>query len=250
MHSKYHPPPPSLLSWNNPTYPFNTYFISIHPRATEPRIKCLFGWISFHLVVGCAVIESLWSSTNTRQAWLLSEGFIADAFSFFFFLAGVYLTQWHPRSPTRTLRAVLIGTISGRSLRHGNIVPSSRFNSRPVIQRLSKSRHKTFKEVITGSDCLLWEKKLSTLFIYLCIPCMTGRFSHNSTDNFLFLPLGLLLPLWCPCLSPCCFWLYLVSSFSLFFPNPNPPPPPTPLLHSCLLRVSVNRYFPLIDLPH
>lgn len=65
--------------------------ISIHcllssnpPLATDPGIKCLFGRISFHLVVGCAAIRGLWSCANMQQAWPLSEGFISSFFFFFF----------------------------------------------------------------------------------------------------------------------------------------------------------------------
>lgn len=43
--------------------------------------------------------------------------------SFFFPLAAVYLTQWHPGSPTRTPRVVLSGLSAGRSLCLGNKVP-------------------------------------------------------------------------------------------------------------------------------
>lgn len=74
--------------------------------------------------------EHVTSVTALRRLYL-------GGFFILFFLADVYLALWHPRSPTRTLRVVLSGTISSQSLRHGNIVPSSRFNSWPVIRQLS-----------------------------------------------------------------------------------------------------------------
>lgn len=97
-----------------------TYFISISPSGhwrRDPSIKRLLGWIALCLSVRCVVRKHVTSITPALLLWLWPHPCLSHSVT----------------SPICDLS----GAISGPSLCPGNLVASSRFNSWPVMRRLS-----------------------------------------------------------------------------------------------------------------
>lgn len=156
--------------------------------------------------MGSTVWKPLILQEHVTSMTLRPERLYHCCFSFFLYLAIVYLTLWHPISAAHILRGVLSGIICSQSFPCGNLLPSSRFNSWRC-QAVVELEHSLETHDRQGSRHRLLLNVRPT-FIYLCSPCMAGWFSHNTTDDFFY---GGVLssPLWCPRL-----YLYPMFGFS------------------------------------
>lgn len=158
-----------------------------------------FSHVSFHLAVGC---------TSNRRRLIPRERDKRDCSSeglsplFFFILAHVYLFLLTSRISNAYAVSGGERDYQAEAIR----LPSSRFNSRPVIPQFElqhslqaqKPQRKPLQALVERH--LL--RKMTATFIYLPNPRMPDCLFHNAIDGFPFTPGSITALFWCPCLYP------------------------------------------------